>query len=125
MRYIMIMWVFISQSIVAHEWTPTYPELRLSHIRDIYKLEMKLFNSREDTEWYRINVFTKDWDTVPFALQGSQTVVNVKYQQTRWFDVYIRKRDIDRAEYVCSRSKLLEEDVTKPMFFSRICSKIK
>jgi 1,2-phenylacetyl-CoA epoxidase PaaB subunit len=86
---------------------------------------MKLFNSREDTEWYRINVFTKDWDTVPFALQGSQTVVNVKYQQTRWFDVYIRKRDIDRAEYVCSRSKLLEEDVTKPMFFSRICSKIK
>lgn len=122
--FIMIMWVFLSVSAVAHEWTPTYPKLELSHIRDIYKVEMKLFNSREDVDFYEIGVFDELWNPIPFALQNSKTIVMVKYKQTRWFDVYIRSKDRNRATYVCSKSKLLTEDVNKPMFFSRICSKI-
>jgi hypothetical protein len=125
MRYIMLMWVFMSGYVSAHEWTPTYPKAETSHIPNILKVEMKLFNSREDVLYYEIGVFDKDWNPKPFALIGGETFVKVEYQQTKWFDVFIRNKDIDSVVYICSKSKLFEEEYTKPMFFSRICSKLK
>jgi hypothetical protein len=125
MRYIMIMWVFICQSVMAHEWTPTYPVPEMSHIEDVLKVEMKLFNNRENVEYFEIGVFDEDWNKVPFALQNGQVIVRAKYQERKFIDVYIRNKDIKSATYVCSQSKLLQEDETKPLFFSRICSKIK
>jgi hypothetical protein len=110
---------------MAHEWTPTYPVPEMSHIKDVLKVEMKLFNNRENVEYYEIGVFDEDWNKVPFALQNGQVILRIKYQERKFIDVYIRNKDIKEATYVCSQSKLLQEDETKPLFFSRICSKIK
>ena len=51
----------------AHEMTPTYPVLDSSYINGVVVAKMKLFNRRNDVEYYQIDVFTKDWKPVKFA----------------------------------------------------------
>jgi hypothetical protein len=108
---------------MAHEWTPTYPKLSLSHMQDIWKTRMKLFNSREDIEFYQISVFDQEWNPVPYAVLMNP--IRVNYLETKYVDVYIKSKDKSRAVYFCSKSKVYSVDTTKPMLFSRICSKIK
>ena len=96
MRYIMTLLLFLYGGYAsAHQWTPTYPTLELSYVPNIYRARMELFNSREDVLYYEIGVFDKDWNPKPFALIGGETFVKVEYQQTKWFDVFIRNKDID------------------------------
>ena len=38
----------------AHEMTPTYPVLDSSYIEGVVVAKMKLFNRREDVEYYEI-----------------------------------------------------------------------
>ena len=113
----------LSASAMSHEWTPTYPKLSLSHLPGIWKTRMKMFNSRKDVEYYNINVFDGEWNPVPYAVLSNP--VRVKYLETKYVDVYIKNEDKSRAVYICSKSKLYAVDTTKPMLFSRICSKIK
>ena len=113
----------LSGAAMSHEWTPTYPKLSLSHIPEIWKTQMKLFNSRKDVEYYNISVFDGEWNPVPYAVLSNP--MRVKYLETKYIDVYIKDEDKSRAVYVCSKSKLYAVDTTKPMLFSRICSKIK
>lgn len=113
----------LSASAMAHEWTPTYPKLSLSHMQDIWKTRMKLFNSREGIEFYQISVFDQEWNPVPYAVLMNP--IRVNYLETKYVDVYIRDEDKSRAVYLCSKSKVYAVDTTKPMLFSRICSKIK
>lgn len=119
----MIIGVILSASVLAHEMTPTYPKLEQSHIKDVYKTTMEMFNKRNDVEWYELGVFDKDWKPIPFV--SSYRVINIKYLGHVTFDIYIRAKDKDRAMYICSRSKLRKEDQTRTVISSRICSKIK
>lgn len=112
-----------SVSAMAHEWTPTYPKLKLSHIQNVWVTEMKLFNGRSDIDYYQIRVYDEDWNVVPHAVINNP--VEVSYQTHKMVDVYIKSDDKDRAVYICSKSKPLQNDEVKPMIFSRICSKIK
>lgn len=107
----------------AHEMTPTYPKLGPSYIDGLYSTTMSLFNKRADVEFYEIGVFDKDFKPVPFV--SSYSIVKIRYLGHVTFDIYIRKDDVKRAEYVCSRSKLRKEDTTKTAVSSRICSKFK
>lgn len=124
MRYLLSILIVLSGYASAHEWTPTYPIFNPSAVEGINVSTMKLFNAREDVEYFEIGVFDEDWNGVPFAVIGDN-IIRVKHQEIKYIDVYIRRNDMKRAVYVCSKSKPLAEDTTKPMLFSRICSKIK
>lgn len=113
----------LSASAIAHEMVPTYPKLKPSHIDGVVVTTMKMFNKREDVEYYEIGVFDKDFNTVPFVT--SYNVIKLPYLGHVTFDVYIRKSDESKATYICSRSKLRKEDSARTAVSSRICSKIK
>lgn len=113
----------LSVSAMAHEWTPTYPKLSMSYMENVWTTRMKLFNSREGVDYYDVSVFDQEWNAVPFAVLMNP--MSVKYLETKYIDIYIRDKDKSRAVYICSKSKLYAIDTTKPMLFSRICSKIK
>ena len=110
-------------SALAHEMTPTYPMWRPSYVDGVVTTKMELFNKRKDVEWYEISVFDKDWRTIPFVT--SYYVLRLEYLDHAKFDIYINKRDVDRAEYVCSRSKIMGDAIAAPVISSRVCSKFK
>ena len=105
----------------GHEMVPTYPTLNPSYVEGVVKAEMELFNKRKDVEYYEIGVFTGDWQPVPFV--SSYRVAHVRYLGHVKFDVYIRSKDADKAQYICSQSKL-RGDGTGTLLASRICSKL-
>lgn len=107
---------------MAHELTPTYPEMRSSFIDNVSVTNLQIFNRREDVRFYVIDVYTADWQPIQFAT--SQQVLEVDYLQKVNFEVYIRNRDLERAEYICTTSKLLTDNVESTGISSRICSKL-
>lgn len=107
----------------AHEMTPTYPKLEPSHLDGVVKSTMQMFNKREDVEFYEIAVFDSEFKPVPFVT--SYNIIKIKYLGHVTFDVYIRKSDMQRATYVCSRSKLRKDAKIRTAVASTICSKFK
>jgi hypothetical protein len=120
---IAIMLAFTVGAVHAHEMTPTYPKLGLSHLDGILKTTMKMFNKRDDVEYYEIGVFDENFEPVPFVT--AYNIIKIRYLGHVTFDVYIREKDQDRAVYICSRSKLRKEDSARTAVSSKICSKIK
>ena len=108
---------------MAHEMTPTYPKWKITAHDGIYKTTMEMFNTRTDVEWYEVGVFDDDWKPIRFVT--SYRVFKLEYLGATKFDVYINARDKDRAEYICSKSKLRSNSNDKPMVESRICSRFK
>lgn len=123
-RKIIILGLVLSGYVNAHEWTPTYPKLRPSFVDGISVTDMNLFNNRKDVQYYKISVFDNEWNTIPFST-GSDKIIKVSHLQRKKVSVYIRDKDIDRATYICSRSKSLLDGRRETFVASRICSKIK
>ena len=117
-----ILWLLCS-SVAAHDMTPTYPEWRMSFIPSAKMTTMQVFNKRQDVQWYQIGVFDKEWNQLPFV--SRYKILRVKYLSRVKFDVYISDEHLDKAEYICSTSKLRGEDNFKPIVESRICSRFK
>ena len=117
------MFFLTSAQVLSHEMTPTYPELRPSYTDGLYSVKMKLFNRRDDVVFYYINVFDKDWESISFATQDK--LIRIGYLEKKDFEIYIRGADYERAEYICTSSKLLKDNVGSTAVTSRICSKIK
>lgn len=107
----------------AHEMTPTYPVLDSSYIDGVVVAKMKLFNRRQDVEYYEINVFTEDWKSVSFAT--TNRLLKVDYNKNKLFNVYIRFSDVKRAKYICTTSKVFKGGNQETLVSSMICSKIK
>jgi hypothetical protein len=84
---------------------------------------MRIFNKRQDVKWYEIGVFDKEWKPIPFVT--SYKILQVKYLTQVNFDVYINSSNKDKAEYICSLSKLRGNNNNKPMVASKICSRFK
>lgn len=103
--------------------TPAYPNLTPSYIEGVSVAKMKLFNRREDVEYYEIEVFTWDFEPVPFASESK--VIKIGFHKSKLFDVYIRSNDIDKVVYICTQSKLFKGTNQITLITSRICSKIK
>lgn len=115
--------VILSLNVLSHEMTPTYPKLSPSHVDGISVTTIEMFNKRKDVEYYEIGVFDSEWNPVPFV--SSYSIIKLKYLGHIKFEIYIRDADIERATYICSRSKLRANDETIPMVSSKICSKFK
>ena len=107
----------------AHEMVPTYPRLKPSYVDDIMQVKMRMFNKRQDVEWYEIGVFDAKWNPVPFVT--GYRILKVEYLSHVRFDVYIRESDAKRAHYICSQSKLRRDDSEGTVIASRICSKFR
>ena len=121
-KVIIILGLLVSQA-YAHEMTPTYPKLNPSYIDGVFVTNMKLFNRRSDVEFYKIEVFTNDWKPLPFA--STSKVINLNYNKSKLFSVYIRAEDVKKVVYICTESKVFRSLKQVTLVSSRICSKIK
>jgi hypothetical protein len=123
MKAFVLMLGLLSGYASAHQFTPTYPELSPSHMTGIYKAEMVLFNNRKEIEYYALSVFDKDWGPVRFATENR--LVKIDYEERKYVSIYISKKDVKDASYICSKSKILSSVKDTSIVASRICSKIK
>jgi len=103
--------------------TPAYPTLVLSHIEKVHVAVVKIWNSREDVEWYGLSVFDEDWNQIKFASQ--HRTVKIDLNKSKVIEIYIRSQDADRVVYICSESKLFKGTNKVSLISSRICSKVK
>ena len=118
-----ILWVLLCTSVAAHEMTPTYPKWSVTQIEGVHKTTMAMFNKREDVKYYEIGVFDREWKPIPFVTDYK--ILKLDYLSHVKFDVYISSKNLDRAEYICSLSKLRGSKKTKTMIASKICSRFK
>lgn len=110
-------------SATAHELTPTYPKLRPSYIDNVLVTDLKMWNRRNDVKWYEIHVYDEEWEKVPFATTSK--IFEMDYLEHKNFEVYIKRKDRKRVEYICTTSKLLKQDVESTGVKSRVCSRVK
>jgi hypothetical protein len=106
----------------SHEMTPAYPEVKMSHVKNVVKVEMSLFNSREEIRYYQIDLFDLNWMNIPFST--TYRILKVEYKEHKAFDVYIRKRDMAEAVYLCTTSKVKKTNQSRTLISSRICSRL-
>ena len=102
--------------------TPAYPVIKPSHVKDVVKVEMSLFNSREEIKYYQIELFDLNWTNIPFST--TYRIIKVGYKEHKAFDVYIRKYDLPEAVYLCTTSKVKKSLVSSTLISSRICSRL-
>ena len=122
-RYLIILILWASGHVSAHEFTPTYQKLKTSYVEGVLYATMTLFNARDDVEYYQFGVFDAEWNKVPFAMQNK--IMRFKHLEKKKVEIYIREKDSKDAVYICSKSKLLVDGGSKTSIISRICSKIK
>jgi len=123
MRYIMALLLVLSGPVWGHSWTPTYPKFEQSWADGIYQVNMTLWNSRADVNYFTFDVFDENFNHVPWAAYERTT--HVAYLERKIINIYIRKEDLDRVVYICSRTQIVKRKDTASLVSSRICSKIK
>lgn len=122
-KLLAILFFTLCGPVLAHQFTPTYPQFTSSYVDGVLSTKMELFNKRKDVEYYELSVFTKDWEPVSFASEGR--IIRVKYLETKKLNVYIKVEDLKNVSYICTESRLRKEDVRDTVISSRICSKVK
>ena len=119
---LLIIGMLAASSAFAHEMTPAYPEVKMSHVKNVVKVEMSLFNSREEINYYQVDLFDLNWMPIPFSTP--YRIMKVDYKEHKGFDVYIRKRDTPEAVYLCTTSKVKKTNKSRTLVSSRICSRL-
>ena len=114
--------MFWASCVSSHEMTPAYPIVKPSHVTGVVKVEMSMFNSREEIQYYQIELFDLNWTNIPFST--TYRIIKVEYKQHKAFDVYIRKIDMDEAVYLCTTSKVKKTSQSRTLIASRICSRL-
>jgi hypothetical protein len=107
----------------AHQWLPTYPELKQSYVPGVLKVDMELFNARKDVRFYELLVYDANFEPISFA--STEKIVEVNYLKRKNIEIFIREQDRSRVTYICSKSKLLKGTGPATVVSSRVCSKIK
>ena len=115
--------MLFAYSAAAHELTPTYPEVEPSYIDGVSIINMKMWNRRNDASYYEINVYDKEWNSIPFA--SADKILKIEYLEHKKFYIYLRDEDTDMVTYICTTSKQLKQDVQSTGIKSRICSRVK
>ena len=70
--------------------------MKFSHVKDVVKYELSLFNQREDVKYYQIALFDKDFNSMPFSTK--YRIMKVDYKERVNFEVYVRKSDLNLAK---------------------------
>lgn len=122
MRFVIILAALIlSNAAAAHEMVPAYLKLEPAPVDRVYKTSFKMFNRRDDVDYYSVSVYDQNWNKVPFA--SFDRVFKLEHLEKKEITVYIKENDISVATYVCTSSKLYPGKGAAVS--SRICSKIK
>ena len=121
--YIFAAALLLASSASAHEMTPTYPVLKPAYMDGVVSTKMTLFNKRQDINYYQVDVFDADWKAIPFVTTNK--IINISYLGKTDIEIYIRNKDVDRVEYICTTSKLLKDDPRSTGVMSKICSRVK
>jgi hypothetical protein len=116
-----IILLVVSGSAMAHELTPTYPELKQSYIPEVLQTKVKMWNARVDVSYYKIEVTDKDWKDVPFITD--EKMFKLDYMQRREIEIFLPSDT--SATYICTRSMLQKDTRSQSMISSKVCSKIK
>ena len=126
MRYLALLLFLICGSATAHQWTPSHVELRPSYVSGIHTATMKFYNSRDDVEYYQVQVFDGQFNPIKFAIQGGSNsdVIHARHRQYKTVDVYVPSYEAVRVVYICTRSMILKKFETASLVSSRICSKV-
>ena len=109
----------------AHEMTPAcLPRSKgMSHVKNVVKVEMSLFNSREEIKYYQIDLFDLNWMNIPFST--TYRIMKVDYKEHKAFDVYIRKKRYTRSCIPMHYVKVKKTNqVLELLVSSRICSRL-
>lgn len=124
MRFCVVLLGVLTHGFVwSHELTPTYPKLETSYMPGVLKADMHLFNSRKDINYYSVSVYDENWNPVKFATESK--IIQMDYLDHKDIEVYVRKKDQEKAHYICTKSKILKGGSAPTLLASRICSKIK
>ena len=122
MRFVIILAALIlSKAAAAHEMVPAYLKLEPAPVDKVYMTSFKMFNRRNDVDYYSVSVYDQNWNKVPFA--SFDRVFKLEHLKNKEITVYIKESDISVATYVCTSSKLYPGKGAAVS--SRICSKIK
>ena len=84
--------LLLSGAVLSHEMTPTYPKWGVSGVDDVKKTTMRLWNAREDVQYYEIGVFTEKWKPIPFVT--AYRIISIDYLKEVNFDVYIKEEHV-------------------------------
>jgi len=124
-KFLLIFTLVFSANTLGHEMVPTYPKWEPSGLYDgVVKTTVEIFNKRSDVEYYEIGVFDKDWNPLYFV--ADYKVIKLKYLASASIDIYISTENKDRAEYICSRSKIQKSNNDiRTAVSSKICSRFK
>tara|TARA_B100001094_G_scaffold157980_1_gene152878 strand:- start:1566 stop:1943 length:378 start_codon:yes stop_codon:yes gene_type:complete len=115
--------MLVSGMASAHDLVPTYPEVKESHIDNIFVVKLETWNRREGIEYFEIGVFDKDFNKVRFA--STEKIFQLRYLAKKKFKVYIKESDLKTAMYICTTSKNKKKlGVTRTVVSSKVCSKI-
>jgi hypothetical protein len=124
-KYIALLALFFCGGVTAHQWTPTYPQLRPSYIQGIHTTDMRLYNTRGDVDYYRIQVLDEDFKPLKFAIDSGQSnTINVRFRKFKTVSIYVPSEQSSRVVYICSKSLILRSNQTGSVLSSRICSKV-
>lgn len=107
----------------AHQFTPTYPKFNNSFVEGVSVTRMELFNKRQDTDYYELDVYDANWKPVSFAADAK--LINIRYLETKHLNVYVKTQDLGRVVYICTESRLRKSDAKDTVISSKICSKVK
>jgi len=118
----LILLILISSSAIAHEQTPTYATWSPSHIEGVVKTEIKIFNKRDDVDYFEIGVFTPDFESLSFVTTWN--IIEIGYLETKVIDIYMTEANSISAQYICSISKIRSGDLDQTGIESQICTKL-
>ena len=125
MRYFALLLILICGSATAHQWTPSHVQLRPSYVGGIHTATMKFYNSRDDVEYYQVQVTDGQFNPIKFAISGGENdVFHVRHRQYKTIDVYVPSYEATRVVYICTRSMILKKFETTAIISSRVCSKV-
>ena len=124
LKYYLAVAAAASGPAMAHELTPTYPELTPSYIPGIWSTHVVLWNARQEIDFYKVDVLDADMNPVSFIATGGD-LKKVDYLNRAHIEVFVREEDKDKATFICTESKLRRGTVQKSLVASRVCSKIK
>ena len=116
-----IILLVVSGSAMAHELTPTYPELKQSYIPEVLQTKVKMWNARVDVVYYKLEVTDAFWNDVPFIAE--EKMFKLDYMQRREIEIFLPSDTT--AQYICTRSMLEKGARSRSMISSKVCSKIK
>ena len=68
------------------------------------------------------DLFDLNWMNIPFST--TYRIIQVDYKEHKSFDVYIRKKDMPEAVYLCTTSKVRRTNQSSTLISSRICSRL-